>query len=333
MDTVNRCLSMIAASASFFLATAACAAEQKRTPSVADGVEQVAIDEPAFPNGKISDTFRIWTGSYFVPPTDFGGVDLGLARPELRVRLRLPVSQDFSVQLSGEFRASFYDTDGQGPLFADCPDCPSPDEFYSTMLAVQTGYLLNRERYLLRAGEQWALLSGVYARARFEQGAFDESVTPGFSFGIGYQIPSLFRIALGARVERSLDGDGVKIGPSGYLRWEPLPKWRLRTRALGLQLEYRALKRLELFLTGYQSSDRFRLDNRPDVGSGSTFRDRQAVVGGGLVVKILRELRMTLEAGAVVDRRISVDTRDDGTLDSVDGDTAPYFAFRFEIRP
>jgi hypothetical protein len=310
------------------------AEDGERGPSVANGSDPSAIDEPAFPGTTLREGVRIWTGSYFVPPTDFGQVDLSLARPELRVRFRLPVNGVANIQLTGDFRPSFYDTSGSGRLFEDCAACPSPDDLYSTTLALKGGFLLNRDRYLMFEDEQWALLAGVYTRARFEPGAFEESVTPGFSFGIGYRLPGRLRVAIAGRLERALDGDGVKIGPSGYFRWDPAPKWRLRMRGLGLQLEYRILPRLELFATGFRSSNRFRMKDRAGIGSGPTFRDRQFVVGGGFVVKILRELRFTAESGAVVDRRVSFKTRSDGTLDSNNaGETLPYFSFRFELRP
>jgi hypothetical protein len=275
----------------------------------------------------------VWIGSYFIPPTDFGEVDLGLARPELRVRIPIPVNGVLNLQLTGEFKSSFYDTSGGGRLFEDCAACPSPGELYSTTLALQGGYLLNRSRYLIVEDEQWALVTALYGRARFEPGAFEESVTPGLSLGIGYQLPRRLRIAIAGRIERALDGDGVKISPWGYFRWDPLPKWRLRLRGLGLQLEYRPVPRFQFFVTGFQTSDRFRMDDRPNLGSAPTFRDRRAVVGGGLVIKIFRDLRLSGELGAVVDRRVSLNTRDDGRIDTNRGATAPYFSFRLELRP
>jgi hypothetical protein len=317
-----------------FVPGAGFADDQTRNPSVANGTDPSVIDEPAFPGERLRDGVRIWTGSYFVPSTDFGQADLGLARPELRVRLRVPVNGVASLQLTGEFKPSFYDTSGSGRLFEDCADCPSPGDLYSTAVALKGGLLLNKNRHFLLEDEQWALLSGVYVRARFEPGAFEESVSPGFSLGFGYRIPGRLRVAIGGRIERALDGDGVKIGPTAYFRWDPAPKWRLRMRGTGLQLEYRILPRLELFATGFRSSNRFRMDDRANIGSGATFGDRQTVVGGGFVVKILRELRFTAESGAVVDRRVSFKTRSDGTLDSNKaGETMPYFSFRFEIRP
>jgi hypothetical protein len=136
-----------------------------------------------------------------------------------------------------------------------------------------------------------------------------------------------------ARVERALDGDGVKVAPSGYLRWYITPKLKLRNRGLGLELEYRPTHRVEVFVAGFQSSDRFRLDDRPGLSAAPTFSDRQVAVGGGLVFKIAHAFRVTFETGAIVDRRVYLNTRDDGRIDSTGGDASPYFALRAEIRP
>ncbi len=307
--------------------------EKPIEPAVADGVEPVLVDEPAFPAPLPKDRLRIWTGSYFAPPADFGDVDLGLTRTELRFRGRLPINGKASVQVTGDFRASLYDEDGSGALFADCADCPSPGSLYSALLAVQGGYLLNRDWHLFRDDEQWAIVGALYGRARWEPGAFEESLTPGLSLGIGYQLPLKLRVAVTARVERALDGDGVKVAPSGYLRWYITPKVRLRNRGLGLELEYRPTSRVEVFVTGFQSSDRFRLDDRPGLSAAPTFSDRQVAVGGGLVFKVAHAFRVSFETGAIVDRRVYVNTRDDGRVDSTDGDISPYFSLRAEIRP
>lgn len=302
-------------------------------PAVANGVEPVLVDEPAFPAPLPRDRVRIWTGAYFAPPADFGDIDVGLVQTELRFRARLPVNTTASVQVTGDFRTNLYDEDGIGPLFEDCADCPAPDTLHSALLAVQGGYLLNREWHLFRDDEQWAVVGALYGRARWEPGAFEESLTPGLSLGLGYQIPLKLRVAVSARIERALDGDGVAVAPSGYLRWYITPKVRLRNRGLGLELEYRPTSRVEVFATAFQSSDRFRLDDRPGLSSAPTFRDRQVAVGGGLVFKIAHAFRVTFETGAIVDRRLYIDTRDDGRIDSTGGDISPYFALRAEIRP
>ena len=316
-----------------FVATPAYAEEKRTDPAVANGVEPVLVDDPAFPSPLPKDRVKIWTGAYFAPPADFGDVDLGLTRTELRFRARLPVNTTASVQVTGDFRTSLYDEDGVGPLFADCAECPSPNTLHSALLAVQAGYLLNRSWHLFRSDEQWAVVGALYGRARWETGAFEESATPGLSLGIGYQLPLKLRIAVTARTERALDGDGVAVAPSGYLRWYITPKLKLRNRGLGLELEYRPTSRVEVFVTGFQSRDRFRLDDRPGLSSGPTFSDRQVAVGGGLGFKIAHAFRVTFETGAIVDRRVAVNTRDDDRIDSTDGDISPYFALRAEIRP
>jgi hypothetical protein len=309
------------------------AEELSKDREAANGNEQIAVDEPAFPEAFLRDRVRVWTNTFVAPSTDFGDQHLELTRHEFRIRARVPVGNQLSVQVTGDFRASLYDEDGNGALFDDCAQCSAPDDLYATSLGVQGGYLLNRRWAVFRADELWALLGGVYASARFEPGAFEESVSPGMSFGIGYQLPDVVRIAIAGRVERALDGDGVKIAPTGYLRWKLAPRLELRNRGLGLQLEYRPVQRWEFFLAGFRSSDSFRLDDRPNAPSGTTFKDSQILVGGGVALKAYRALRLTFEAGAIVDREISIDSRNDGELDSADGETSPYFALRLELRP
>ena len=155
-----------------------------------------------------------------------------------------------SLEVTTDFSASLYDTEGSGDLFEGCADCPSPHDFYAAALGVQSGYLLNRNWYFFRDDEQWALVGGPFVSARWEPGAFDESVSPGISVGLGFQLPHQFQIAVAVQVDRALDGDGVAVGPSGYLRWDFAPDFRLRTRGFGLQLEYRPAARWELYVAG-----------------------------------------------------------------------------------
>jgi len=310
---------------------AATSVRAPRRPVVED-VEPMPVNQPLFPVTELPDRVRFWVGSHFVPPADFGGVDLSLALPELRIRAYVPLGGAATVQLTGEFRTSLYHTAGSLPLFSECRGCPSPGTLYSTTIGAQGGYPLNDKKVLFRAGEHWALLGALYVRARYEPGAFGDSVTPGLTFGVGYQLPLYLRVAIALQVERALDGDGVKLGPSGQIRWDLLPNWQVQTRGYGLQLEYQPVPRLEMFVTGYRSSDSFRLDDRSSLGPGLTFRDRSVLVGGGAAVRVLRQLRARLEAGAAIDRSVSVSNRDDGKLDSTNGDVAPYLSFRVELR-
>jgi hypothetical protein len=315
------------------VAGTARAEEKARSPSVANGVEPVILDEPAFPEALVRDRMRLWTGAFFAPGADFGSQDVSLYRPELRLRYRFPIDDVVSLQVTGDFRASLYDGDGSDPLFADCPDCPLPDDLYMAGIGTQGGYVINHGWHLFRDDEQWAVLGALFLRARWEPGVFSDSITPGGSIGLGYDLTKTFRIALGARIERALDGDGVKVAPSGFLRWDITPHLRLRDRDLGLELEYRPSGRWELFVTGFQSSDSFLLDDRPGLSSSPTFRDAQVLVGGGLVFKVAHFLRLSLETGAIFDRTLSVKTVDDGKLDSADGDVSPYATLRIEFRP
>jgi hypothetical protein len=307
--------------------------EKARSPSVANGVEPGILDEPAFPEALVHDRVRLWTGAFFAPGADFGAQDVDLYRPELRLRYRLPIDDVVSLQVTADFRASRYHGEGPEPLFADCPDCPLPDDLYMAGVGTQGGYIINKNWHVFRGDEQWAVLGAVFVRARWEPGVFADSITPGGSIGLGYELTKKFRVALGARIERALDGDGVKVAPSGFLRWDLTPKLRLRDRDVGLELEYRPVGRWELFVTAFQSSDSFLLDDRPGLASSPTFRDAQILVGGGLVFKVAHFLRLSLETGAIVDRTLSVKTVDDGKLDSTDSDVSPYATLRIEFRP
>jgi hypothetical protein len=64
-----------------------------------------------------------------------------------------------------------------------------------------------------------------------------------------------------------------------------------------------------------------------------TFRDRQVTVGGGVVFKRDEKLRFAAEAGAIVERQVSVNTRNQGRLDSANGEVSPYISIRAEVRP
>jgi hypothetical protein len=314
-------------------AASARAEEKAGNASITNGVEPVILDEPAFPSVGIHDLVHVWTGSFFAPAADFGAVDVDLYQPELRLRMRLPIDDVVSLQVTGDFHASLYNADGSGTLFKDCPDCPLPDSLYAAGIGAQGGYTFNRDRHVFRAGERWAVLGAIYARARWEPGAFNDSITPGGSIGLGYELPGRFRIALAAQIERALDGDGVQVSPSGYLRWDITPQLCLRNRGVGLELEYRIGRRVELFATAFKSGDRFLLDDRPGLQSSPTLRDSQVLVGGGLALKIAHTLRLSVESGAIVDRSLAVDTANDGRLDTVDSNVSPYVTLRIELRP
>ena len=57
------------------------------------------------------------------------------------------------------------------------------------------------------------------------------------------------------------------------------------------------------------------------------------LLGGGLEWRPWTWLHFAAEAGAIMDRRISISSEDDGKLDSTGSDPSPYFEARIEVRP
>lgn len=300
-------------------------------PTPVDG--SIAVDEPVFP-GVPSRAVRLWLDSRFQPAADVGDTEVSLIEPGATLRVQAPLGRRVGFQLITSFRNSRYDVEDESTLFDACDGtCPSPDEFYASWVVAQAAVLLNDGRYLLRDGERWALLVEALGRARWEPGAFENSLTGGGGLALGYEIPHHLRITLGAQVETSLDGGDVSVSPVVAFRWDVADWLRFRNRGFGLQLELDVSRNLELFLAGYRDSSRFRLESRPGLPSGASFRDRQWLVGGGVEWRPWRLLGLGVEAGAVVDRRLSIRARGEGTLDEANADLSPYVGVRLELRP
>lgn len=310
-------------------------AVQGPLPDVAagPGEESGEIEEPTFPRVVGSEALRFWLESRFLPSDDVGRADLSLVKPGARMRFRAPLGTRLSVQLTAGYAASLYDVDGAPQLFSGCPECPDPNDFHATSVGAQAALLLNQDWHLFRDDESWALLAEGFGRARWEPGAFQDSLTGGGALGFGYELPDRLRIALAVRVESRLDGSGVAVSPTGVFRWDITPDLRLRNRGLGLQLEYRGLHHIEFYASGFRASDQFRLKSRSDLPGDAIFRDRQWLVGAGVELKLVHWLRLLVEAGASVDRQISLRARGEGSLDSLSGDPSPYTELRLEIRP
>jgi hypothetical protein len=307
------------------------AAQTRAEPS---GLGTAAEPNPPSPfAGKVAQAFRLRLATFVAPGADFDGADVTLVRPELQLRARLPLGRRWGLRAHAGFASSRYDVDDGGAFFRDCATCPFPDDLYSASLGLQAGYALNTTGYWFREGEQWAVLGGGFGRARWETGAFDDSMTGGGSLALGYQLPGRVRVALGARLEQSIEDRDPKVDPVFELRWHVTEHVRLRTRNVGLRLEAEANDRIHVFASAWHESDRFRLDSRADAPQDLTFRDRQFLVGGGLEWHPWRRLRLAAEAGAIMTRRISMSSEDDGKLDSTGSDPSPYFEVRIEVRP
>ena len=291
-------------------------------------------EEPVPPVVLMREAVRVRLESEFIPEAglDADDSDVSLIKPGVRGRIRVPIGRRASSQLRGAFSSSRYDVDGAPGLFADCPSCPVPDEFYSASLAAEAALLLNPGGHLLFEGERWGLLGGGFGRARWEPGAFDDSLTGGGEVGIGYELPDRLRAAIGVRVETALDGGTPSISPSGTFRWDVTHELRLRNRGFGLQLELRE-RRFEVFLAGYRASDSFLFHSRSGAPTDMVFKDHQWLTGAGVEWKLFRRLRVVAEAGAVVERELSLRARGEGTLTKITGDPSPYANLRLELRP
>ena len=144
--------------------------------------------------------------------------------------------------------------------------------------------------------------------------------------------PKTLRLALGVSLRNSTRRRRCRRGPtaSRCAGGRSIAS-RCATRELGLQAEYALTPVIEVYLAGYRSTDRFRLTDRDPLGDLS-FRDRRVQVGAGFEWKLSNWLRLALEGGAIVDRRIRVHEEDLGTLLSRNGDPSGYFEVRVELR-
>lgn len=320
-----------------------CAQEAAAQPTEGEGPtrggSEGGLDNfvvPGLPKGLL----RVEIGSGYAPSASADGSEVAVATPGIRLRVQGPLSERVGAQAFLGIGTSLYDIQDSGELFSDCHDeegtpleCPAPDEFYGASFGAQAAYLLNPNSYLLFQGERWALVGEGFIRARWERGAFDRSLKVGTIYGLGYELTKRLRVAVGAQVDVALDGGDVSVQPTAAFRWDIVPALRLANRGFGLQLEYRGFKRFELFVAGYRSSDTYRLHNRNGLPSSSEFGDRRWQVGGGVQFRIARWLRLTTEAGAIVDRRLEVRANGEGTLSDQDVDKSPYIDVRLEFRP
>lgn len=299
-----------------------------RTP----GAESPDLDEIVFP-GLPKDRLRIQLGTGFAPAADASDSEVSVAIPGGRLTLQVPIGDHGSAETFAAFSTSEYDVNHANALFEDCDACPAPDDFYSASLGAQGAVQLNHGWDLIRPGERWALLAEVSGGASWEEGAFERSLRSGVVLALGYELPKRLRVALGAKIGVAFDGTEVSISPTGAFRWDVTPWLRLRNRGFGLELDLRAVKHLDLFVAGYRRGDDFRLRSRAGLPSGAKFEDRRWQVGLGLEWKLWRQLRLLAEAGAIVDRKLSVSASGEGTLDSVRVDPSPYLSLRLEFRP
>lgn len=301
--------------------------------SVAD--DSTHLEALAFPEPRVRDGLRVNFQSQFFPDANIGAGHSSLYQPDLRVRMNVPVSRRAIVRLSARGGMSSYQFRG-GPILQNGGVDLVGDslDLYRTRISAQGAVRLNEDgTSWIVENETWALLATIGADASWESGAFDEALRVGSGLAIGYEIDNKLRLALGAIVGVSPDSGDVEVGPLATIRWNVTDRLTLRDRSLGLQLEYRWNPRLELFVSGFRTSDSYRLDEISAFGDELSLRDRQVLVGGGFEWELNRYVRLNAEAGIVAQRKLKVSDDDLGTLASESADPGAYFDVRIEIRP
>jgi hypothetical protein len=311
-----------------------------QTPAPGDANAQApALDDPTyletppFPGGP-RDAVRLHFQSLFIPGAEIGPGDTSLYRPELRARVTVPVSDRAMLRVSALGGMGRYQFDGPDAFrYGGASLTGDSLDLYQTRLSGEGAWRVNEDGFLLREGESWSLLGGVSAGSDFENGAFDDGITGGARFAVGYELRDLLRIAAGVSVETSLDEGGASVSPAASFEWNVNDALTLRNHGLGLQLEYRVSPAIELFAKGFRATQHYHLDRAAGTPGDLTFEDRQLLAGGGFEWKVFRGLRLNAEAGAVAWRRVRVREDDLGTLVSHRADPSAYFEIRLEVRP
>ena len=308
--------------------------EKQRAATVIHSQEEDPenIGTPIFPQVQYRDAVRLRVQSNFVPPSDFGSADIAVYSPDVRLRVTMPLSKRGVLQFTGRGGTSQYTFSGSTDWFGLGSTSSDPVEgLYSLLFAVQGAYRLNDGGYVFLDGESWSVLGGVFGRSRWEGNDIADGWTGGGTIGLGYQSRRL-RIALGASVESKLTRSGASVGPVASIRWDPTKRITVRNRGTGGQIEYRLSRPLKVFATGYVTSGRYRLSDRPGVQGNPTLRDRQVLAGVGFEWRPSRHFVLNLEGGVVASHEIKI--RSDGvTLSSTSAEPAGYFAIRIAVRP
>jgi hypothetical protein len=287
----------------------------------------------------ITEAFRIRLQTFVAPEAPLGSGDVTLVRPELNARATWPINDRVVLRMTMRLSESRYrfhgDAWGSAALLPGVGK--DPDEavgnldLYAAQLGLEGAYGLSRDTNWLAQHEEWAVIGALYGGSGWEDGAFRSGLGARGVIGIGYEIPERLRLALGVSLRTPLDHAGVDVGPFLSLRWRPVDRFTLRTRELGLQAEFALTPVFEIYLAGFRATDRFALNNRSPLGD-LTFRDRRVQVGAGFEYKLANWVRIALEGGSIVDRRIRVEDEDLGTLLSRRGDPSGYCEVRVELR-
>lgn len=318
------------------LATGAAAAEEHRRSESLDGAvverrparEWGFLDTPPFPGMEITDAFRIDLGTLVAPEARVGSGRLTLVRPQLGLRADWPATDRLVLRVSGQLATSHYRFDGdpRRPFLGEDLD------LYAARLAFEGAFHVTEAGPWFADDEIWSVLGSLSGDSRWEDDAFASGLGASGALGVGYELPDRLRIGLGVSLQTSLEEGGVDPGPFVSLRWNVTERFTVRTRDLGLRLEYDLTPALQVHVSGARESDGFRLRGRQAVPDDLTFRDRYLRFGAGVDYELANWLRLDLEIGSTAERRLRVRGDDLGTLSSRRVEPSLYLDVRFEVR-
>ena len=297
------------------------------------------LDEPALAPLPISEAVRIRLQTLYAPEASLGSGDVTLVRSELGVRATTPVNEKMVLRLTmrlaennDRFHGDAWGSAAQIPQLGVDPDIAFGNlDLHSAQLGLEGAYSLARTTHWLAKKEEWAAVGALYAGSRWEDRLLHSGVGAGGAIGIGYEIPDRLRLAVGVSLRTALGNSNIDVGPLLSLRWRPIDRLTFRSRELGLQVEYALTPVIEVFLAGFRSTDRFRLNDRSSLGDLS-FRDRRVQVGAGLEWKLSNWLHLSVEGGSIVDRQLRVRGEDLGTILTEYGSPSGYGEIRIELR-
>jgi len=277
---------------------------------------------------------RFRSDTRFVVGSDFDSSNADLYWPRGSLRVGVPLSKRAAARFRINGGAARYDFDGATDLLGRDPGSVPPgalfdpngfDDLFSGSFALEAAY---------RVDDTWSLFAQSFIASNWEDGAtFDDALSGGGGFAIGFRIPDRFELIVGAGLRSRLDRSGPRPYPLIDLEWKISDRWKLRSHGEGLAVEYALADGLLLFVRGRIESSRYRLDARPGPASRGTLRDRQIPVGVGFRWAVGRHLRIGAVAGVMAYHQLKV--RDDhrNTIETSSADPAPFFEVRFDLRP
>ena len=260
---------------------------------------------------------------------DFGSADVDWMRFEGGIALPIPISRKLAINPSISGRGTFFDFDGNRS-FLDAGQNPGDDPFddlYSVRFRLEGRYLVD---------EDWAWLGAAWVSSKFESGAdASEAFRPGGMVAVSHEFREGLTLVGGLGINEKFNG-GVKFAPFIQGAWQVNDWFKIETTGLGLKATAKAGEGLRVSLFGGINSSRYLLDDRNDgpngVGEG-WIRDRRFPLGVGLAWHINKMFRLRVEAGAMLEQKLTVidENNDEFDVESMDS-PAPFASIQLQAR-